>query len=116
MARCVALIYNWWNLFVRLAEPDKHLEAITNRPLLLHAIGQHTSHEGQTFIRISSTHGRLTKVRSLLNRIATFFQSLKALAEQLTPEQRRYHILSKAVEKYLQGKLLQPPNSVPACP
>ena len=116
MARCVALIYNWWNLFVRLAEPDKHLEAITSRPLLLHAIGQQTSHEGQTFIRISSTHGRLTKVRSLLNRIVTFFQSLKALAEQLTPEQRWDHILSKAVEKYLQGKLLQPPNSVPACP
>jgi hypothetical protein len=29
MARFIALIYNWWSLFVRLAEPDKHLEAIT---------------------------------------------------------------------------------------
>ena len=38
MARFIALIYNWWNLFVRLAEPDKHLEAITSRPLLLSAI------------------------------------------------------------------------------
>ncbi len=35
MARFIAPIYNWWNLFVRLAEPDKHLEAITSRPLLL---------------------------------------------------------------------------------
>ena len=25
MARFIALIYNWWNLFVRLAEPDRHL-------------------------------------------------------------------------------------------
>ena len=32
MARFIALIYNWWNLFVRLAKPDKHLEAITSRP------------------------------------------------------------------------------------
>jgi hypothetical protein len=26
---------NWWNLFVRLADPDHHREAITSRPLLL---------------------------------------------------------------------------------
>ena len=32
-ARMVALVYNWWNIFVRLARPDKHLEAITSRPL-----------------------------------------------------------------------------------
>jgi general secretion pathway protein K len=35
MARIVALIFNWWNLFVRLADPDHHREAITSRPLLL---------------------------------------------------------------------------------
>jgi hypothetical protein len=37
-ARLVALLYNWWNIFARLAEPDRHMEAITSRPLLLHAI------------------------------------------------------------------------------
>jgi hypothetical protein len=30
-------LYNWWSLFVRLAEPDRHLEAVTSRPLLLSA-------------------------------------------------------------------------------
>jgi hypothetical protein len=40
MARFIALIYNWWNLFVRLAEPDKHLEAVTSCPLLLSAIAE----------------------------------------------------------------------------
>ena len=33
MARIVALIYNWWSLFVRLADPNQHTEAITSRPL-----------------------------------------------------------------------------------
>lgn len=33
-ARLVALVYNWWNLFTRLAEPEQHLEAVTSRPLL----------------------------------------------------------------------------------
>ena len=112
-ARSVGLIYNWWNLFVRLATPDKHLEAITSRPLLLHAVGKQTTHAGQTFIKISSTHGKIGKVKLLLNRIATFFQSLKNDAEQLSDEQRWYRILSKALEKYLKGRLLQPPICIP---
>ena len=36
MARMVALVYDWWTLFVRLAQPHKHFEAISSRPLLLH--------------------------------------------------------------------------------
>jgi hypothetical protein len=40
MARIVALIYNWWSLFVRLADPDQPTEAITSRPLLLYAVGR----------------------------------------------------------------------------
>ncbi len=28
MARLIALVYNWWNVFTRLAQPDRHLEAI----------------------------------------------------------------------------------------
>jgi hypothetical protein len=35
MAGAVALVFNWWNLFVRLADPDHHREAITSRSLLL---------------------------------------------------------------------------------
>ena len=32
MARQLALIYNWWSLFVRLALPRRHAEALTSRP------------------------------------------------------------------------------------
>jgi hypothetical protein len=63
LARNTALIYNWWTIFVRLAKPGKHLEAISSRPLLLHAIGKQVNHSGQTFIKITSTHGRLSKVK-----------------------------------------------------
>jgi hypothetical protein len=40
MARTIALVYNWWSLFTRLAIPEKHAEAITSRPLLLNAVGK----------------------------------------------------------------------------
>ena len=43
-ARLVALVYNWWNLFVRLAEPTRHLEAITSRLLLLTSIAERLRH------------------------------------------------------------------------
>ena len=33
LAGTVALAYNWWSLFARLADPDHHREAITSRPL-----------------------------------------------------------------------------------
>jgi hypothetical protein len=56
-ARIVALIYNWWSLFVRLADPDQHTEAITSRPLLLYAAGRQIRHANQTTITITSTHG-----------------------------------------------------------
>jgi hypothetical protein len=36
----IALVYNWWSLFTRLAIPEKHAEAITSRPLLLNAVGK----------------------------------------------------------------------------
>ena len=34
-AEAVALMYNWWSPFVRLANPDVRMEATTSRPLLL---------------------------------------------------------------------------------
>jgi hypothetical protein len=50
-ARAVALIYNWWSLFVRLAHPKARREAITSRPWLLASVGRKTEHAGQTTSR-----------------------------------------------------------------
>ncbi len=43
-ARGVALIYNWWSLFVRLANPEARREAITSRPWLMSSVGRRTEH------------------------------------------------------------------------
>ena len=29
MARLTALVSNWWNVFIRIAEPTEHMEALT---------------------------------------------------------------------------------------
>lgn len=114
LSRTVALIYNWWNIFVRLAKPDKHLEAITSRPLLLHAIGKETSHAGQTSIRITSAHGAASSIQQMLGRIVAFFNELKNSAEQLTTAQCWSRMLSKAVEKFLGGRQLFEPKHLEA--
>ena len=112
MARIVALASNWWNLFVRLADPDHHREAITSRPLLLEAIGRQTNHAGRTTVTISSTHGQRDRARRALTRIAAFFAELRATAEQLTDLDRWYRILSRALVKYLKGRQLDPPRQL----
>src|SRR5215467_8351434 len=109
LAASVALIYNWWSLFVRLADPDQHREVITSRPLLLQAIARKTQHAGRTTLSVSSTHGEQQVARRAYLRIARFFASLRAKAEQLDAVQRWYRILSEALRKYLRGRQLIPP-------
>ena len=46
-ARGVALAYNWWSLFVRLANSTTRLEAITIQPFLLAGVAGKTRHAGQ---------------------------------------------------------------------
>jgi hypothetical protein len=112
MAGCVALVFNWWNLFVRLADPDHHREAITSRPLLLQAIGRQTRHAGRTTITITSSHGEHNRARQALTRIAGFFAELRKTAEQLTSLERWYRILSEALKKFLRGRILIPPRQL----
>ena len=114
MARIVALIFNWWNLFVRLADPDHHREAITSRPLLLQAIGRQTNHAGRATVTITSSHGERDRARRALTRIAAFFATLRETAEQLTDLDRWYRILSHALVKYLKGRQLDPPRRLQA--
>jgi hypothetical protein len=82
MARSVALVANWWNLFARLADPDCHREAITSRPLLLTAIGRRTQHAERTTPHVSSPHGGHGWARQAFTRIGAFFAELRQTAEQ----------------------------------
>jgi hypothetical protein len=114
MARLTALVYNWWSLFVRLADPDKHTESITSRPLLLQAPTRQITHARQRRLLISHQHAEAAWVERACRNIAAFLQGLKLTAEQLTPLQRWYQILSRAMAKYLHGRQLQPPAPLPA--
>ena len=101
MARMIALIYNWWNLFLRLAIPEKHHEAITSRPLMLSSVGRlvHTGRQRQ--MTITTTHGHTKKMEDAYSRINEFFIELKATAAQLTKTESWCLIVTKSMEFFI---------------
>jgi hypothetical protein len=113
MARMTALVYNWWSLFVRLADPDKHSESITSRPLLLHAPARLTRHGGRTRVTISHSHAEADGWRRLAAALLRSSRPSGQLRKQLTPLQRWCRVLSQALVKYLHGRQLQPPALLP---
>jgi hypothetical protein len=114
-ARLVALFYDWWNVFVRLAEPDRHREAVTSRPLLLHAIAERVRHARATTIKIASTHARAVPAAKALRAVALFLRGLAKNAEQLTNLQRWREILARAFRVFLNSRPLRLPPRLALC-
>ena len=82
-ATTVALVYNWWSLFTRLANPTARMEAITSRPFLLSAIARKTQHARQDHLRITPLHGKGDQAKILLTGVNRLLQHWKRTAERL---------------------------------
>jgi hypothetical protein len=106
MGRIIALVYNWWTIFMRLGIPDKHAEAITSRPLALHGIARQTRHGNQTTLEITSTHAKAAPIAEILTKVSGFLKRIKTTAEQLTQGERWTLILSAAFRHFLGGKVI----------
>ena len=87
-ARMTAQVYNWWSIFVRLASPDHHREAVTSRPLLLNSVVRQTNSGGQRFLTIASTHANAHRVASFFTKLAADLNTFAATAEQWTRPER----------------------------
>ena len=83
-ARAVALIYNWWSWYVRLAHPKTRLEAITSRPMLLSGIARLTQHAGQSRLLLTLTHAAGDHIKSMISNIRKGLDHVLANAPQLT--------------------------------
>jgi hypothetical protein len=106
MGRIIALVYNWWTIFMRLGIPERHAEAITSRPLALHGIARQTRHGNQTTVEITSTHAKASQIAGILTKVSGFLKRIKTTAEQLTQRERWKLILSAAFRQFLGGKVI----------
>src|SRR5438046_7010318 len=100
MGRIIALVYNWWTIFMRLGIPGKHAEAITSRPLALHGIARRTRHSNQTTVEVTSTHSKALVIAEALTKVSRFLKRITATAEQLTQLARWRLILSAAFQHF----------------
>ena len=113
-ARLIAQIYNWWSLYARLVDRERHREAVTTRPELLGGVARQTRHAGQTRISVNLSHAKSTKIKTQLEEASSFLQTLLTTAEQLTNPQRWERILLRIFEKFITPKTLHSLLPTPA--
>ena len=109
-ARAVALIYNWWSWYVRLAHPKTRLEAITSRPMLLAGVARLTQHAGQSQLLLTLTHAAGAHIRAMIVNVRNGLDAVIASAPQLTKPERW-----NALVRYIIAKIIaaQPKSRVP---
>lgn len=109
-ARAVALIYNWWSWYVRLAHPKTRLEAITSRPMLLAGVARLTQHAGQSRLLLTLTHAAGDQIKAMIANIRKGLNTVLTTAPQLTKPERW-----QALVRYIIGKIIaaKPKNHSP---
>jgi len=109
-ARAVALIYNWWSWYVRLAHPKTRLEAITSRPLLLAGVARLTQHAGQSRLLLTLTHAATDQIKSMVANVRMGLDTILTSTPQLTKPERW-----KALVRYIIRKIIaaKPQNHSP---
>jgi hypothetical protein len=102
-ARAVALVYNWWSWYCRVAKPGARMEAITSRALLLASVGRAVKHAGQTTLYLTPMHAAKDKLMELIANVREALSHVRAIAEQL-PQSDRW----KAFLDYVVAKITRP--------
>ncbi len=100
-AQAVALFFNWWSWYVRLAHPKARMEAITSRPFLLSGVARLTRHAGQSKLLVTLTHGSSDQIKTMIANVRNGLDHVLANAPQL-PNRERW----KALLQYIIGKII----------
>jgi hypothetical protein len=106
MANLVALIYNWWHLYVRLYDADHHREAITSRPALLSGVARLAVHQNQRKIRVSLQHENSQELAQAIAQVSNTLQRFWLIAEHWSVRQRWNLLLTHIFRHWLGGKWL----------
>lgn len=103
IARLIAIVANWWNIFCRLADGDRHLEPTTSRPMYMGVVGRLVVSGRKRLLRLTSTHLKAREIQASLTRIGEFMKRISAIAEQLGFNRVWELIILAAFRKWLGG-------------
>ena len=101
IARLIAIVANWWNIFCRLADGDRHLEPTTSRPMYMGVVGRLVNSGRQRLLRLTSTHLKARDIQLSLMRIGDFMKRISATAEQLDSNRVWELIILAAFRRWL---------------
>ncbi len=73
-------------MFVRVAIPQRHAEAIMSRPFLLTAVGTKTRHQGQTKLMPTSAHAKTGQIQRAMRGLRKVFRLLSGDCETVGVE------------------------------
>jgi hypothetical protein len=108
-ARAVALIYNWWSWYVRLAHPKARREAITSRPLLLSGVARLTQHAGQSRLLVTLSHAAGDQIKDMIAAIRKGLDHIRATAPQLPKAERWRALIRYIIAQILAARPMQQP-------
>lgn len=119
-ARAVALAYNWWSWYVRLAHPKARREAITSRPMLLAGVGRLTEHAGQPRLMLTLIHASIAEIKTMIANVRQGLAAIIETAPQLAKPERWKMLVQYIIEKIIAAKTprnravaLSPPLTAP---
>lgn len=108
-ARAVALIYNGWSWYVRLAHPKARREAITSRPLLLSGVARLTHHAGQSRLLVTLSHAAGDQIKAMIAAVRKGLDHVRAIAPQLPKLERWRALVRYIIAQILAVRPAQPP-------
>lgn len=113
MANLIALIYNWWNLYVRFYDSEHHREAITSRPALMQGVGRQVQSGRQRKVKVGLVHELGDTIAEAVTEVSQGLHEMNSIAEQWSIEQRWLLLLTRLLRPWLGGKWLSgiPPDA-----
>jgi hypothetical protein len=95
MARLIALIYNWWSIYIKLVDPLVAREAITSRPMYLMHTAKARTHQSVRTLVIFCAHTQAKDIQRNLEQAAERLKCWAArTSEQLKKSSVWVHVIA----------------------
>jgi hypothetical protein len=106
MANLVALIYNWWNLYVRFYDSEHHREAITSRPALMQGVGRQVQSGGQRTVKVTLLHEYREGIAASVTLVSKRLHEMSRITERWAAVEKWSLLLTQLLRRWLGGKWL----------
>jgi hypothetical protein len=106
MANLIALIYNWWNLYVRFYDEEHHREAISSRPALMQGVARQVQSGGQRKIKVSLLHENSEAISRSVTLTSNLLHLMGRITERWSALEKWALLLTRLLRRWLGGKWL----------